>query len=63
MTCPKCKIEARISQTKHVVENDDTPEKDTKLFIEQHFTCRNPQCADFGKEIGVKRNPIRLENG
>lgn len=61
MKCPKCSIEAAISATKYVTEGDNSPDTETKLYIEQHFTCRNPQCADFGKEIMVKRNHLRLE--
>ena len=61
MKCPKCNIEAAISSTKYVTTGDDSPETETKLFIEQKFTCRNRHCVDFGKEIGTKRNPLRLE--
>lgn len=60
MKCPKCSIEAAITSTKYVVEGDDSPEKETKVFIEQHISCRNPQCVDYGKEISVKRNPIKV---
>jgi len=61
MKCPRCNIEARISRSRYVTENDDNPDKQTKLFLEQSFTCRNPQCTDYGKVIRTVRNPLRLE--
>jgi hypothetical protein len=48
--------------TRYVTVDDNTPEKETKLFIEQQFKCRNPQCQDFGKVIGTKRNPLKVES-
>lgn len=61
MVCPRCKIEARISNSKYVTENDTSPDKETKLYIVQEFTCRNPQCTDFGKVVIAKKNQLRLE--
>ena len=60
MVCPKCNTLAAIGATKYVTENDDSPEKATKLFIEQQFKCRNPQCRDFGKVIGTKKNELKV---
>ena len=61
MQCPKCKITAAIRKTRYVTENDTTPEKETKLYLEQSFKCRNPQCSEYGKIIGTARHPLRLE--
>lgn len=61
MKCPKCNIEAAISKTRRVVEGDNSPDEETKLYIEQRFSCRNRQCPDFGREIGRIRNPLSLE--
>lgn len=60
MLCPKCNVEAAISATRYVTVNDDTDKKETQLFIEQDFQCRNPQCSDFRKIIYTARNPIQL---
>ncbi len=60
MKCPKCNIEARIVNSKYVVEDDDTSLIPTKLFLAQTFVCRNRQCEDFEKEIAVVKNPIQL---
>ena len=61
MKCPKCNIEAAISGTRYVATGDNSPDEETKLFIEQRFSCRNRQCANFGKEIGLKKNQLGLE--
>lgn len=62
MVCPKCNTLAAIGMTRYVVVDDNTPEKKTKLFIEQQFKCRNPQCQEFGNVIGTKRNPLKVES-
>lgn len=61
MKCPKCNTEAKIVKTQYVAENDDSPDIPTKLYIEQLFACRNPQCVDFEKVIKTVRNPLSLE--
>ena len=53
MKCPKCSIEAAISATKYVTEGDNSPDTETKLYIEQHFTCRNP----------CKKEPFKVREG
>lgn len=58
MQCPKCRLEAVISNSKYVIENDTTPDVETKLYIEQEFSCRNPQCTEHGKVIGSNKNPL-----
>lgn len=58
MQCPKCRLEAVISNSKYVIENDTTPDEETKLYIEQEFSCRNPQCTEYGKVIGSNKNPL-----
>lgn len=61
MVCPKCKIEARISNSKYVTEGDASPNEETKLYIVQEFTCRNPQCTGYGKVVAAKKNSLKLE--
>ena len=60
MQCPICRLEMSIQSSRHKVENDDTPDKETKLFIEQDMTCRNKQCPNHGKVVETVRNPIKL---
>ena len=49
-----------ITNGRYIAENDDTPDKETKMYYVQTFTCRNPQCDDYKKEIGEVKNPIEL---
>lgn len=43
-----------------VVENDDTPDIETKLYTEHDMTCRNKSCSNFGKVVETIRNEIKL---
>ena len=60
MKCPLCQVEMRISRSKHVLENDDTPDVQTRLFVEQTLTCLNKQCTNFETEVDKVRNEIPL---
>lgn len=60
MQCPKCKIEAAIVKSGYTTVNDDTPDKETELFIKQEYACRNPACDNYKKVIGTVKNPLRL---
>lgn len=60
MQCPLCKIEMRINATRHVVEGDDSPDKETQLFLEQDLVCRNSKCSNYGKVVQKIRNKIEL---
>lgn len=51
MTCPLCKIEMRIANSKNVVEHDDTPNEATRLYVVQELKCRNEQCQNFNKLV------------
>ena len=62
MKCPKCGIEMGIKSTRHRVENDNTPDKETKLFIEQDLVCRNKECTNYGSVVETIRNPVKLAN-
>lgn len=43
-----------------VVENDDTPDKATKLFVEHDMSCRNKSCVNYGKVVETLRNELPL---
>ena len=60
MVCPRCNVVAAIRSTSYVVTGDNSPSEATKLYVEHKFMCRNPQCVDYGKIIGRKRNPLSL---
>ena len=60
MKCPLCKVEMIISHSRNVVENDDTPDEKTKLFIEQDMSCRNEQCANYEKVVETVKTELPL---
>ena len=51
MKCPLCKIEMRISRTRNIIENDNTPDAETKLYIEQELKCLNKNCSNYDKVV------------
>jgi len=60
MQCPKCKLELFIDKTRYVVEDDNTDEKETRLYYEQDMVCRNKECANFGKVLDTVRSELSL---
>ena len=60
MKCPLCQVEMRISRSRNVVENDDTPDTPTKLFVEQELVCFNKNCANHGKIVKTIRNEVPI---
>ncbi len=63
MVCPRCKHECRVSDTRRVIIGDNSPDTETKLFLEQDFTCRDPQCVDYGKVVKTIRHEQKFING
>ncbi len=53
MVCPLCKTEARISSSTNVL-------KGGKLYRRMHFVCRNKQCSNYNKEVGIEEVEIPL---
>lgn len=53
MLCSLCKTEMRITRAYNRVENDNTPEKQTKLYRVLVHTCVNPKCSERGKEVEI----------
>lgn len=60
MQCPLCKIEAAISVSRYVVEDDTSEEKETKLFIEHDLKCRNPKCSNYNKIFIKVKNELLI---
>lgn len=60
MKCPICQVEMRICRSRNVVENDDTPDAPTKLFVEQDLMCRNKECQNFDKVVDTVRNELPI---
>ena len=60
MKCPVCQVEMRISRSRNVVENDDTPDKETKLYIDQDLMCLNKNCSNYEQVVQTVRNELPL---
>ena len=60
MRCPKCNIEAGIVKSGYVTANDDSPDKETELYLQNEYACRNPACVNYRKIISTVRNPLKL---
>ena len=58
MICPDCGIELKITKSRYVFENDDTPDKETKVFMEQDLECRNPQCRNYKQIVETERHEM-----
>lgn len=58
MKCPSCNVEAAIAKSRHVIAGDDSPNTETKLYIEQEIRCRNPNCSNYNKIISTVRNEL-----
>lgn len=48
MAC--CDIEPTIVRGYNVVENDDTPDAETRLYRVLIRECRNPQCPNYKRQ-------------
>lgn len=60
MKCPKCKIEAAIVKSEYITVNDDSPDKETELYLQHEYACRNHACDNFKKVIATVKNPLML---
>lgn len=60
MKCPKCNLEMRIVKTRNILENDNTPDAETKLFVEQDLSCLNKNCSNFEKIVKTVKNEIPI---
>lgn len=60
MKCPLCQVEMRISHSRNIVENDNTPDEETKLFVVQDLTCMNKNCANYERVVETSRTEIPL---
>lgn len=60
MKCPLCQVELRITRSRNIVENDDTPDAETKLYVEQTLTCLNKNCSNYEHEVQTIKNEIPI---
>ncbi len=60
MKCPICGLETRITANRLVLENDDTPDLETKVYRELEFTCVNEKCSNYEQVVDTIRNEQTL---
>lgn len=60
MKCPLCSVEMRITKTRNILENDNTPDAETKLFVEQDLSCLNKNCSNYEKVVKTVRSEIQI---
>ena len=60
MKCPLCQVEMKISRSRNVLENDNTPDTPTKLYVEQDFTCPNKNCENYEKVAKTVRHELPI---
>ena len=60
MKCPLCQVEMRITKSRNVVLNDDTPNEETKLYVEQDLSCMNKTCANYENVVQTVRNELPI---
>lgn len=60
MKCPLCQVELRITRSRNMVENDDTPNKETKLYVEQELSCLNQNCANYNTVAATIRSELPI---
>ena len=60
MKCPICQLEMRITRSRNIVTNDDTPDKPTKLYVEQEMSCMNKNCKNYNTVVETIRNEIPI---
>jgi len=60
MKCPLCQVEMRISKSRYILEDDDTPERHTKLYIEQDLSCMNKLCKNYDTVVTTVRNEVPI---
>lgn len=58
MKCPLCNVELRITKSRVILEDDDRPDKPTKVYREQDLSCMNKACTNYKKVVETVRNEI-----
>lgn len=60
MKCPLCQTEMGIWRTHNVVENDDTPNEETKLYIVQELSCLRKECENYQKIVDTLKTELPI---
>jgi len=60
MKCPLCLVEMRIARSYNIVENDDTPDLPTKLYVVQDLSCVNKACENYDKTVDTIKTELPI---
>jgi len=60
MKCPLCQVEMRIARSFNEVENDDTPNVETKLYVVQNLSCVNKACENYDRDVETIKTEIPI---
>ena len=60
MKCPVCQVELRITRSRNVIEHDDTPNEETKLFVIQELSCLNRNCQKYETVVETVRHELPI---
>ena len=60
MKCPLCQVEMRISKSRYILEDDDTPDRPTKLYVVQNLSCVNKACENYDKDVETIKTEIPI---
>ena len=50
----------RITKSRMVLENDNTPDAETKLYDEVELSCMNKNCSNFKTVVKTERNELPI---
>lgn len=60
-TCPQCNLLLRVGKNYYTFENDDTPDKPTKAFINLEMCCLNPSCSEYAGEDYINNPKVIVD--
>ena len=53
MVCPECKIDARITKTKMILNTAEG-----KVYRLKTYSCQNKSCPNFNQTIGQEKDEV-----
>lgn len=59
MLCSKCGVELRNENGHYSFTGDDSPDIETKLWMNLDLVCRNKSCADYGKVQSTRQVEVK----
>lgn len=60
MKCPLCQLEMRVVSHRNVIEHDNTPDEQTRLYTEYDLACMNRNCENYEKVLETERNELPI---